>query len=97
MPRPEYALKTFVHRILALRLFAAGVLVAVAFAAIVYMRGYERISDVVVLTARHGIERIRQDARRLIETTALDLAGATQQALDAQPEQQVDRRHGQFV
>jgi HD-GYP domain-containing protein (c-di-GMP phosphodiesterase class II) len=86
MRRREYALKTYVHRVLALRLLAAGVIVAVVFGAIAYARGYERISDAVVLTARNGIERIRVDVRRLLDTTTLDVRTAVQQALDSQPD-----------
>jgi HD-GYP domain-containing protein (c-di-GMP phosphodiesterase class II) len=97
MHRREYALKTYVHRVLALRLLAAGVIVAVVFGAIAYARGYERIGDAVVLTARNGIERIRIDVRRLLDTTTLDMRMAIQQVLDAQPDQPPDRRYGQFA
>jgi HD-GYP domain-containing protein (c-di-GMP phosphodiesterase class II) len=97
MHRREYALKTFVHRVLALRLLAAGAIVAVAFGTIAYARGYERVGETVVLTARNGIERIRVDVRRLLDTTTLDLRAATQQVLDAQPDHPSDPRYGQFA
>ena len=97
MRRREYKLKAFVHRVLALRLLAAGVIVAVAFGAIAYARGYERIGEAVALPARHGIERIRVDVRRLLDTTTLDLRVAVQKALDAQPDHPPDRRNGQFA
>jgi HD-GYP domain-containing protein (c-di-GMP phosphodiesterase class II) len=97
MRRREYALKTYVHRILALRLLTVGVIVAVVFGAIAYARGYERIGDAVALTARNGIERIRIDVRRLLDTTTLDVHTAVQQTLDAQPDQPPDRRYGQFA
>jgi putative nucleotidyltransferase with HDIG domain len=97
MRRNGYALKTFVHRVLALRLLAAGAIVAVAFGAIAYARGYERIGDAVVLTARNGIEWIRVDVRRLLDTTTLDLRAAVQQVLDARSAHQTDQRNGQFA
>jgi HD-GYP domain-containing protein (c-di-GMP phosphodiesterase class II) len=97
MRQREYQLKTFVHRVLALRLLAAGVIVAVVFGAITYVRGYERIGEAVVLTARNGIERIRADVRRLLDTTTLAPRVAIQQVLDAQPDQPPDRRNGQFA
>ena len=97
MRQREYQLKTFVHRVLALRLMAAGVIVAVAFGAIAYARGYERIGDAVVLTARNGIERIRVEVRRLLDTTTLDARVAIQQVLDIQTGHPPDRRYGQFV
>lgn len=97
MRQREYQLKTFVHQVLALRLLAAGVIVALAFGAIAYARGYERIGEAVVLTARGGIERIRLDVRRLLDTTTLAPRVAMQQVLDAQPDQAPDRRNGQFA
>jgi HD-GYP domain-containing protein (c-di-GMP phosphodiesterase class II) len=97
MRQREYQLKTFVHRVLALRLLAAGVIVAVVFGAIAYARGYERIGEAVVLTARNGIERIRIDVRRLLDTTTLAPRVAIQQVLDAQPDHPPDRRNGQFA
>ena len=97
MRQREYQLKTFVHRVLALRLLAAGMIVAVAFGAIAYARGYERIGEAVVLTARNGIERIRLDVRRLLDTTALDMRSAIQQVLDTEPAYRPDRRYGQFA
>lgn len=97
MAQQQYALKTFVHRVLALRLLVAGLIVAAAFGAISYARGYERIADVVVLTAHNGIERIRIATRQLIETSTLDLPTALQRALDVDSEQRPDRRHGEFV
>jgi HD-GYP domain-containing protein (c-di-GMP phosphodiesterase class II) len=97
MRQREYQLKTFVHRVLALRLLAAGVIVAVAFGAIAYVRGYERIGEAVVMTARGGIERIRVDVRRLLDTTTLDTRVAIQQVLDAQVGHPPDRRYGQFA
>jgi len=97
MRRREYALKTFVHRVLALRLLAAGAIVAVVFGAIAYARGYERIGDAVVLTARNGIERIQIDVRQRLDTTTLDMRTAVQQVLDAQPDHPPDRRYGQFA
>ena len=97
MRKREYKLKTFVHRVLALRLLAAGVIVAVAFGAIAYARGYERIGEAVGLTARNGIERIRVDVWQLLDATILDLSAAVQQALDAQPDHPPDRSNGQFA
>jgi HD-GYP domain-containing protein (c-di-GMP phosphodiesterase class II) len=97
MRQHEYQLKTFVHRVLALRLLVAGLIVAVAFGAIAYARGYERIGEAVVLTARNGIERIRIDVRQLLENTNLELRVAIQQVLDTQPDHPPDRRNGQFV
>jgi hypothetical protein len=96
MRRREYALKTFVHRVLARRLVAAGAIVAVAFAAIAYARGYERVGDTAVLTAHNGIEWMRVDMRRL-DTTALDRHAAMQQVLGAEPACRTDRRYGRFV
>ncbi len=97
MRQREYQLKTFVHRVLALRLLATGVVVAVAFGAIAYARGYERIGEAVALTAHNGIERIRIEVRRLLDTTTLAPRVAMQQALDAQPDLPPDRRNGQFA
>jgi len=97
MRRREYGPKTFVHRVLALRLFTAGAIVAVAFGAIAYARGYERIGDTVVLSARNGIEWIRVDVRRLLDTTTLDLRAAVQQVLDREPAHRADRSYGQFA
>lgn len=97
MQQRGYQLKTFVHRVLALRLLAAGVVVAVVFGAIAYVRGHERIGDAVVLTARNGIERIRIDVRRLLDTTTLDAHVAIQQVLDAESEAAPDPRFGQFA
>jgi len=97
MPQREYQLKTFVHRVLALRLLAAGVIVAVVFGAITYVRGYERIGEAVVLTARNGIERIRSEVRRLLDTTTLDARVAIQQVLDTETAYRPDRRYGQFA
>lgn len=97
MLQRDYQLKTFVHRVLALRLLAAGVIVAVVFGAITYVRGYERIGEAVVLTARNGIERIRVDVRRLLDTTTLDVRAAIQQVLDTETAYRPDRRYGQFA
>ena len=98
MAQHQYRLKDFVRRVLMLRLAAAGVAVAVLFAAIAYVRGYERISDVVAVTARHGIERMRGEARRLLDTgAAADLATAAQQILSPETIQPLDPRFGQFV
>jgi len=83
--------------VLALRLLAAGAIVAVAFGAIAYARGYERIGDAVVLTARNGIKWIRADVRRLLDTKTLDLRAAVQQVLGSEVDRQVDRRYGQFA
>jgi len=97
MRRREYALKTFVHRVLALRLLAAGAIVAVAFGAIAYARGYVRIGDAVVLTARNGIDWMRADVRRLVATNALDPRAAVKRVLAGELEHQADRRYGQFA
>jgi HD-GYP domain-containing protein (c-di-GMP phosphodiesterase class II) len=97
MRRREYTLKAFVHRVLILRLLGAGLVVAVAFGAITYARGYERIGDVVVLTARNGVERIRADVRQLLDTTTLSLPDAVQQVLDSQADHPPDPRYGQFT
>lgn len=97
MQHRDYQLKTFVHRVLALRLLSAGVIVAVAFGAIAYARGYERIGEAVELTARNGIERIRVEVRRLLDTTTLDARVAIQQVLDAQSDHPPDQRNGQFA
>lgn len=97
MSSRRYALRTFVHRVLALRLLAAGAAVAVVFGTIAYARGYERISDVVALTAHNGIEWLRVDVGRLLATTNLDLRAATRQVLAAGPSHRPDLRYGQFV
>jgi hypothetical protein len=55
MARRQYALKTFVRRILPLRLLAAGVAVAVLFAGLAFYRSYERIGDAAVQFARNEI------------------------------------------
>ncbi len=97
MRKRTHALATFVRRVLMLRIAVVGVGLAVAFGTLAYLRGYERIDDAVVLTARFGIERLRIDARSRVETASADLATATQQALDALPEAPPDRRYGEFV
>src|SRR5262245_27718873 len=97
MARREYKLQDFVHRVLTLRLLACGTAIAVVLAAIAYVRGYEQISDVVMVTARLGIERTRVEVRRLLDPSASNLAIAIEQALSANTAQPPDNRYGQFV
>ena len=97
MARRDYKLQDFVHRVLTLRLLACGAAIAVVLAAIAYVRGYEQISDVVMVTARLGIERMRVEVRRLLDPTASNLASAIEQTLSANTTQPPDNRFGQFV
>jgi HD-GYP domain-containing protein (c-di-GMP phosphodiesterase class II) len=97
MPRPRYALKTFVHRILVLRLLGAGAMVALAFGTMAYVRDQQRITEAVQQSARSGIERMRLEVRSLLGTQSLDLAGAVQSVLDAEMAPVPDRGHGEFV
>jgi HD-GYP domain-containing protein (c-di-GMP phosphodiesterase class II) len=97
MPSHNYTLKDFVHRVLALRLLACAAAIALAFAAIAYVRGLDRISDDVMVTARYGIERIRVAVRRLLDTPTADLGAALQQALSTETGQPPDRRYGEYV
>ena len=82
---------------LALRLLAAAAIVAVIFSAVAYLRGYERISETVVLTARNGIERLRADVQRMRDGSDIALPTAVQSVLDAEPAYQRDRRFGRFT
>ena len=92
-----YSLRTFVHRVLALRLAAATLAIAALFGGITGYRGYDRIGAEVVQVARNGIEWMRVGVRQRLETGGPNLAGAMQQVLNAGPVQRPDRRYGQFV
>ena len=97
MPAKHYSLKTFVRTVLALRLLAVTIVVAVVFGAVAYLRGYDRIGEVVLLTAQNGIEWIRLDVQQLRERSKIDLPSAVQQVLDREKVYSRDRRHGEFT
>jgi HD-GYP domain-containing protein (c-di-GMP phosphodiesterase class II) len=92
MTKTRYALKTFVHRVLALRLLAAGAVIALGFGALAYSRGYDRIGDAALQNAHNGIEWIRTGARQRWEANQTSLRDAVQQTLDAERTHRPDRR-----
>lgn len=97
MSSRAYSLRTFVHRVLALRLVAATLAIAALFGGIAGYRTYDRIGAEVAQVARSSIEWMRIGVRQRLESNGSDLAGAMQQVLDAGPVQRPDRRYGQFV
>jgi HD-GYP domain-containing protein (c-di-GMP phosphodiesterase class II) len=97
MMRSRYPLRTFVYRVLALRLVAAAALMAALFGSLAYFVAYDRIGDDVLQHARNEIEWLRHRVRTLTEELGLEASDAIGQAMAQEPEREIDRRHGRFV
>ena len=97
MSSTRYSLRTFVYRVLALRLIGVAILAALAFGGIAYWRAYDRIGEAVLQHARDEIEWLRYRTRALIAQEGLSLEEAARRALGEEPDREIDRRHGQFA
>lgn len=97
MTAKRHSLRSFVYRVLALRVFGIGLLAALGFGAVAYWRAYDRIGEAVLQHARNEIEWLRYRTRALIAVEGLPLEQAARQALAQEPDREIDRRYGQFV
>jgi len=97
MAGPQYGLKAFVHRALALRLLIGCVGIAGLFGAGAYLTRFDIIGEDAVTHAINGVERLRARVRVLVEEPASTTAAAVQRALDDGPDHRVESRHGRFV
>lgn len=97
MTRKRYSLRTFVYRVLALRLLAVCVLVAGVFGSISYFRAYDRIGEDVLQHARNEIEWIRYRVRELVAESKLPLNALVEQAMYEDTDRERDLRHGSFI
>lgn len=95
----EYALHTFVRRVLPLRLLAAGTAVAVVFAGSALYRGFDRIGTGVTESAQGEISAIAARVRQLMEGAGArpELPAAVQQALAEKQARPVPRSQGRFA
>lgn len=94
---PEYGLKSFVHRTLALRLLIGGSLIAILLSMTTYLARYDDIGQAAIIHAVNSIERLRVRVRAIAAEPGNTLATAIQQALDEVPDYRVISRYGQFV
>jgi HD-GYP domain-containing protein (c-di-GMP phosphodiesterase class II) len=94
---PEYGLKSFVHRTLALRLLIGGSLIAILLSMATYLTRYDDIGQAAIVHAVNSIERLRVRVRAIGAEPGNTPATAIQQALDEVPEYRVISRYGQFV
>jgi putative nucleotidyltransferase with HDIG domain len=94
---PEYGLKSFVHRTLALRLLIGGSLIAILLSMATYLTRYDDIGEAAIIHAVNSIERLRVRVRAIGAEPGNTLATAIQQALDEVPDYRVISRYGQFV
>ena len=94
---PEYGLKSFVHRTLALRLLIGGSLIAILLSMATYLNRYDDIGQAAIIHAVNSIERLRIRVRAIGAEPGNTLATAIQQALDEVPDYRVISRYGQFV
>ena len=94
---PEYGLKSFVHRTLALRLLIGGSLIAILLSMATYLTRYDNIGEAAIIHAVNSIERLRVRVRAIGAEPGNTPATAIQQALDEVPDYRVISRYGQFV
>jgi HD-GYP domain-containing protein (c-di-GMP phosphodiesterase class II) len=99
MATHHYALHAFVRRVLPLRLLAAGIAVAVVFAAIALYRGFDRVGAAVVVSASSEITTIKARVRQLLDEPGQrwDLRSATQQVLTQKQARPTERGEGRFA
>ncbi len=94
---PEYGLKSFVHRTLALRLLIGGSLIAILLGMSTYLTRYDDIGQAAIIHAANSIERLRVRVRTIGAESGNTLATAIQKALDEVPDYRVISGYGEFV
>ena len=97
MASPQYGLKSFVHRTLALRLLIGGSLIAILLSMVTYLTRYDDIGEAAIIHAQNSIERLRVRVRSIAAESGTTPAAVIQQALDEVPDYRVISRYGQFV
>jgi len=97
MAGTRYGLKSFVQRTLAIRLLLGCGLIAAVFASATYFTRYDMIGRDAVIHALNGVDRLKARVRAITASTDVDLADATQRALDEEPDHRIVSSHGRFV
>ena len=97
MVSPQYGLKSFVHRTLALRLLIGGSLIAILLSMVTYLTRYDDIGEAAIIHAQNSIERLRVRVQAIAAESGKTPATVIQQALDEVPDYRVISRYGQFV
>ena len=94
---PQYGLKSFVHRRLAVRLLIGGTAIAALLSVVTYLTRFDDIGQAATIHAINGIEQLRVRVRSNASQSDSSLAKIVQQALDEEPEYQVISSYGTFV
>ena len=97
MSTHRYGLRSFVHRTLARRLLAGGIIVATLFSMITYFSRYDDIGEAAIVHAINGIEQIRLRVGSIQRQSGVSRLEALQKALDEEPEYRTVSRYGRFV
>jgi len=97
MRRKATPLRTFVYRVLTVRLLAAGLVVGVAFGALVYVRLVNEISRNILDEAVYRIDEILARSRELRAQGNVTAMEAFRAALHEPPRVQRKQRFGRFV
>jgi len=97
MYTPQYGLKSFVHRTLAMRLLIGGIIIATILGTATYLTRYDDIGQAAIIHAINGIERLKVRVRSIQDKSDNTLAKAIQKALHEEPDYRVISRYGHFV
>lgn len=97
MITPQYGLKSFIHRTLAVRLLIGGIIIATILSMVTYLTRYDDIGQAAIIHAINGIERLKVRVRSIQDQSAITLAKAIQQALHEEPDYLVISRYGRYV
>ena len=97
MIRPQYGLKSFVHRTLAGRLLIGSIIIATILSMVTYLARYDDIGQAAIIHATNGIEQLKMRVRSIQEISGTTLPNAIQKALDEKPDYRIISRYGHFV
>ena len=97
MITPQYGLKSFIHRTLAVRLLIGGIIIATILSMATYLTRYDDIGQAAIIHAINGIERLKVRVGSIQDLSGNTLAAAIQKALDEEPDYRVISRYGHFV
>ena len=97
MITPQYGLKYFIHRRLAVRLLIGGTIIATLLSMATYLTRFDDIGQAAIIHAINGIEQLRVRVRSIGAEPGHTLATAIQQALDENPDNRIISRYGHFV
>ncbi len=97
MSRKPKPLRTFVYRVLALRLLLASLLIGLLFGAMVYFGMVNEISRDIIEDALNRIDDVRSRSRELLAQGADNELDAFRAALSERPKVQRRQRYGRFV